>query len=36
MAVATSTETVDPPLGSWPGHATLPVSDVVISVRAPL
>src|SRR5213079_1705030 len=36
MAVATSTETVDPPLGSWPGHATLPVSDVVMSAHAPL
>src|SRR5713101_6755307 len=36
MAVATSTETVDLPLGSWPGHATLPVSDVVMSVHTPL
>src|SRR6476659_4937062 len=36
IAVATSTETVDPPLGNWPGHATLPVSDAVMSVPAPL
>src|SRR5258706_5879805 len=36
MALATSTETLDPPLGNWPGHATLPVSDAVMSVpRAP-
>jgi hypothetical protein len=31
MAVATMTETEDPP-GSWPGHAALPVPDVAMSV----
>src|SRR3981189_2729889 len=34
MAVATRTETVDPPAVRSPGHAALPVSDAVISVHA--
>jgi hypothetical protein len=33
MAVATRTETVDPPAVRSPGHAALPVSDAVISVH---
>jgi hypothetical protein len=34
MAVATITETVDPPPGSRLGHAALPVSDAVMPVHA--
>jgi hypothetical protein len=34
IAVATTTETVDPALGSRPGHTALPVSDETISVHA--
>jgi hypothetical protein len=34
MAVATTTETVEPPPVSWPGQAALPVSDAAISVHA--
>jgi hypothetical protein len=34
MAVATITETVDPPPGSRPGHGALSVSDAAISVHA--
>jgi len=30
IAVATTTETVDPPPESRPGHAALPVSDEAI------
>jgi hypothetical protein len=33
MAVATMTETVDPPPGSRTGHAALPVSDAVMPVH---
>jgi hypothetical protein len=34
MAVATTTETVDPPPGSRLGHAALPVPSAAISVHA--
>jgi hypothetical protein len=34
MAVATVTETVDPPPESWPGHAALPVPDAAMPVYA--
>jgi len=34
MAVATMTETVDPPPGSRPGHAAVPVSDAAMPVHA--
>src|SRR3984957_9679944 len=34
MAVATTTETVDPPPGSRPGQGAVPVSDAAMSVRA--
>jgi hypothetical protein len=33
MAVATITETVDPPPGSRPGHAAVPVSDAAMPVH---
>jgi hypothetical protein len=32
MAVATVTETVDPPPASRPGHAALPVPDAAMPV----
>jgi hypothetical protein len=35
IAVATMTETVDPPPGSRLGQAALPVPDTAISVHAP-
>jgi hypothetical protein len=34
MAVATTTDTVEPLLGKRPGNAALPVSDAAMSVRA--
>jgi hypothetical protein len=34
MAVATTTETLEPPPVSWPGQAALPVSDAAMSVHA--
>jgi len=33
IAVATTTETEDPPPRSRPGHAALPASDAAMSVR---
>jgi hypothetical protein len=35
MAVATMTDTVDPPPESRPGHAALPVSDAAMPVHVP-
>src|SRR4051794_19894566 len=34
IAIATITETLDPPVGSRLGHAALPISDAVMSVHA--
>jgi hypothetical protein len=34
MAAATTTDTVDPPLGSRLGHAALPVPSAAMSVHA--
>jgi len=33
MAVATITETVDPPPGIRPGHAAVPVSDATMPIH---